>query len=365
MSRNFSRHRGEERQARRQEPAPIVEPIDVLKPAHFAAWGANPASRGRSEGLLHNPSTNQTTAFDRAQEEELHVLGMVPHRVTTLEEQAAAAIAQIRAKDTPLEQYIGMASLHDRNEVLFYRVLVDDIADLMLIVYTPTVGEACQKFSQIYRSARGLEAARAMADHRIGSVVVVEHGRVAGIVTDRDLVLDIVAQAVDPRETRLGAIMRRNVATIDLAQSVDDAVALMRANACRRIPLTENGHAVGIVTLDDLVLDRALGLDAIASVVGSQLELAARFSERDRHGEGRPNETSIQGTHPRPRKRHRSHADVTYHRLLDEVKENAAVQTREAAEVSARRRETAARTRVAKWAPIEQRRRDSLANLDP
>lgn len=106
--------------------------------------------------LLHNPSTNQATGFDRAQRNELRVRGMVPYRVTTLEEQAAAAIGQIRAKSTPLEQYIGMASLHDRNEVLFYRVLVDHIAELMPIVYTPTVGEACQKFSQIYRSARGL-----------------------------------------------------------------------------------------------------------------------------------------------------------------------------------------------------------------
>ena len=106
--------------------------------------------------LLQNPSTNQATAFDRAQRDELHVRGMVPHRVTTLAEQATAGIAQIRAKSTPLEQYIGMASLHDRNEVLFYRLLVDHIAELMPIVYTPTVGEACQKFSQIYRSARGL-----------------------------------------------------------------------------------------------------------------------------------------------------------------------------------------------------------------
>ena len=106
--------------------------------------------------LLHNPSTNQATAFNRAQRDELHLRGMVPYRVTTLEQQATAAIAQIRAKNTPLEQFIGMASLHDRNEVLFYRVLVDNIAELMPIVYTPTVGEACQKFSQIYRSARGL-----------------------------------------------------------------------------------------------------------------------------------------------------------------------------------------------------------------
>lgn len=106
--------------------------------------------------LLHNPSTNQGTAFDRAQRDDLRLRGMLPYRVTTLEQQATAAIGQIRAKTTPIEQYIGMASLHDRNEVLFYRVLVDHIAELMPIVYTPTVGEACQKFSQIYRRARGL-----------------------------------------------------------------------------------------------------------------------------------------------------------------------------------------------------------------
>ncbi|MCK6445403.1 MAG: NAD-dependent malic enzyme [Planctomycetes bacterium] len=106
--------------------------------------------------LLDNPSTNQGTSFDREQRRSLRLHGMLPYRVTTLEEQAAAAIDQIRAKATPLERYIGLASLQDRNEVLFYRVLVDHVAELMPIVYTPTVGEACQKFSHIYRSARGL-----------------------------------------------------------------------------------------------------------------------------------------------------------------------------------------------------------------
>ena len=114
------------------------------------------ATRKTGIWLLQNPSTNQATAFDRAQRDELRLRGMLPYRVTTLEQQAIAAIGQIRAKSSPLEKYIGMASLHDRNEVLFYRVLVDNIAELMPIVYTPTVGEACQKFSQIYRTARGL-----------------------------------------------------------------------------------------------------------------------------------------------------------------------------------------------------------------
>ncbi|MCA9619964.1 MAG: NAD-dependent malic enzyme [Myxococcales bacterium] len=106
--------------------------------------------------LLHNPATNQDTAFDREQRQRLAIRGMVPYRVRSLAEQAETALAQVRSKATPLEQYIFLASLHDRNEVLFYRVLLDNLAELMPIVYTPTVGEACSKFSQIYRSARGL-----------------------------------------------------------------------------------------------------------------------------------------------------------------------------------------------------------------
>ena len=106
--------------------------------------------------LLHNPATNQDTAFGREQRDHLHVRGMVPYRVTTLEDQAEAALEQLRAKPTDLEKYIFLASLHDRNEVLFYRVLIDNLAELMPIVYTPTVGQACQQFSHIYRSARGL-----------------------------------------------------------------------------------------------------------------------------------------------------------------------------------------------------------------
>ena len=142
--------------------------------------------------LLQNPSTNQGTAFDRAQRDELRVRGMMPYRVTTLEQQATAAIGQVRAKDTPLEKYIGLASLHDRNEVLFYRVLVDHIAELMPIVYTPTVGEACQKFSQIYRSARGLwitpddvhdipKVLRNSPYHDIRLIVVTDNERILGL----------------------------------------------------------------------------------------------------------------------------------------------------------------------------------------
>jgi malic enzyme len=113
-------------------------------------------TRKKGVWLLHNPSTNQDTAFSREQRDQLAVRGMVPYRVRSLTEQAETTLEQVRSKSTDLEKYIFLASLHDRNEVLFYRVLLDNLAELMPIVYTPTVGEACQKFSQIYRSARGL-----------------------------------------------------------------------------------------------------------------------------------------------------------------------------------------------------------------
>jgi malic enzyme len=106
--------------------------------------------------LLHNPATNQDTAFDREQRNHLRVRGMLPYRTLSLQDQAIAALEQVRTKESDLEKYIFLASLHDRNEVLFYRVLVDNLSELMPIVYTPTVGLACQRFSHIYRSARGL-----------------------------------------------------------------------------------------------------------------------------------------------------------------------------------------------------------------
>ena len=76
--------------------------------------------------------------------------------------------------------------------------------------------------------------------------MVVDHGRLAGIVTNRDLMLDIVAQAREPQSTRLGAIMQQDVATIKVEASIEDAVRMMRANACRRLPIVDGENIVGM-----------------------------------------------------------------------------------------------------------------------
>lgn len=106
--------------------------------------------------LLKNPSTNQGTAFSREQRQSLRLRGLVPHRVTAIEGQVKIALEQNRLHSSGLLRYIGLAALQDRNEVLFYRAMVENMEELMPIVYTPTVGEACQKFSHIFRTARGL-----------------------------------------------------------------------------------------------------------------------------------------------------------------------------------------------------------------
>jgi malate dehydrogenase (oxaloacetate-decarboxylating) len=110
----------------------------------------------RGQRLLRHPMFNKGTAFTRQERSALGLEGILPDAVSTLEQQEARVHRNILRKEDPLERYIGLASLQDRNEVLFYRLLVDHIEELMPIVYTPTVGKACQEFSHIFRRARGL-----------------------------------------------------------------------------------------------------------------------------------------------------------------------------------------------------------------
>ncbi len=110
----------------------------------------------RGEELLENPLYNKSTAFTLEERETFGLTGLLPDAVSTQDQQARRAYESIARKSDPLERYIGLAALQDRNEHLFYRVLLDHLEEFLPIVYTPTVGLACQRYSRIFRRARGL-----------------------------------------------------------------------------------------------------------------------------------------------------------------------------------------------------------------
>jgi malate dehydrogenase (oxaloacetate-decarboxylating)(NADP+) len=110
----------------------------------------------RGADLLHNPRFNKSTAFSQAEREALGLVGLVPEGIDTEELQLARAHFQLSQKNTDLEKYIFLSSLQDTNETLFYKVLMSNPALFIPLIYTPTVGEACQKFGHIFRRPKGL-----------------------------------------------------------------------------------------------------------------------------------------------------------------------------------------------------------------
>jgi malic enzyme len=110
----------------------------------------------RGARLLRHPMYTKGTAFTQDERLAFGLEGLLPHTVCTQDQQSVRVYANICRKKDPLEKFIGLAALQDRNEFLFYRVLLDHIQEFLPIVYTPTVGQACQEFSHIFRRARGL-----------------------------------------------------------------------------------------------------------------------------------------------------------------------------------------------------------------
>jgi malic enzyme len=146
--------------------------------------------------VLLNPFTNKGTGYSQEEREELDLEGLVTPAAQTIEQQLVRTYEAFQAKTTNLERFIYLASLQDRNETLFFRLIHEHIDEMMPIVYTPVVGEACQQFSHIYRRARGLYIGYEQRD-RIDTVLS-NHPRPPAVivVTDGERILGLGDQGV-------------------------------------------------------------------------------------------------------------------------------------------------------------------------
>src|SRR6201996_6809076 len=117
---------------------------------------AAPTQHPTGYELLRNPRLNKGTAFSAAERREWGLEGLLPPAVTTIDLQVARRHDEIARLDDNLQKYLVLSDLQARNQTLFYAVLMSDPATYMPLVYTPTVGEACQEFGHIFRQARGI-----------------------------------------------------------------------------------------------------------------------------------------------------------------------------------------------------------------
>src|ERR1700757_5254150 len=106
--------------------------------------------------ILHDPCLNKGTAFTERERNALGLRGLLPPRVHTQDEQVDRVLGNIRKKPTDIERYIFLVALQARNERLFYRVVIEHIEEMMPLIYTPTVGQACQEYGHIFRRPQGL-----------------------------------------------------------------------------------------------------------------------------------------------------------------------------------------------------------------
>lgn len=110
----------------------------------------------RGLALLRDPLLNKGTAFSEQERDAFGLRGLLPAHVLTQEEQARRVLTNLRRLPDALEKYIALNALHDRNETLFFRVVCDNIDEIQPLIYTPTVGLACQRFGHIFQRPRGL-----------------------------------------------------------------------------------------------------------------------------------------------------------------------------------------------------------------
>ncbi len=118
--------------------------------------GSTAADQVRGMALLRDPLLNKGTAFTERERDTLGLRGLLPAHVLSMEAQAERVMTNLRRLPNDLEKYVALNALHDRNEALFFRVVTEHIDEIQPLIYTPTVGLACQRFGHIFQRPRGL-----------------------------------------------------------------------------------------------------------------------------------------------------------------------------------------------------------------
>jgi malate dehydrogenase (oxaloacetate-decarboxylating) len=142
--------------------------------------------------LLETPLLNKGSAFTKEERAAFNLTGLLPPRYETIEEQASRAYMQYSSFDEPINKHIYLRVVQDNNETLFHRLLQNHLEEMLPIIYTPTVGDACERFSDIYRSARGLfisyadrdqldDVLRSATKKKVKVIVVTDGERVLGL----------------------------------------------------------------------------------------------------------------------------------------------------------------------------------------
>lgn len=142
--------------------------------------------------LLEMPLLNKGSAFTARERKEFNLSGLLPTRYETIDDQVERAYMQFSKFDSPLNQHIYLRAIQDNNETLFYRLVQDHIEEMMPIIYTPTVGDACEQFSDIYRKFRGLfisyddrhqidDILRNATKRKVRVIVVTDGSRILGL----------------------------------------------------------------------------------------------------------------------------------------------------------------------------------------
>jgi len=109
----------------------------------------------RGKALLNDPAVNKSTAFTREERDRFGLLGLLPYNVSDMQTQERRVLANMRRKANDIEKYIFLNALRERNYRLFHRIVIDNIDEILPLIYTPTVGQACKEFAHIFRQAQG------------------------------------------------------------------------------------------------------------------------------------------------------------------------------------------------------------------